>query len=185
MAITKKSILSVTLKDGSTILAKITKIDAATGKVSWADLNGAWRGSLHISRAVEATVFQLNARELEKEALKAIADPIIAAWSFGPQRRGPLMREGYYFSSVVFHNGKRVGKIVDRGDGGEVVLEFVDRALASSFEHDVRQWVSISGGDIHDGISDFWSWMTEHRNLGVDAAQFFAKKAGNSAHLSA
>jgi hypothetical protein len=94
-------------------------------------------------------------------------------WDVGPMKRGPMRMEGYYFSSTVSFQGKKVGKIVDRGDGGMVDLEFKDYNLHRKFGEDANKWAIANGGDANDGYEEFWTWMTDDRPKGIDAKKFF------------
>ncbi len=172
----KHNPIKVTLKNGEVILARITRFNEATGKVCWIDKGEKWKGTTHCTKVVKATPEEVLAWSKVKEDTMAPVDPIMKDWAVGPMKRGPMMMEGYYFASTVTFRGTRVGKIVDRGDGGMVDLEFKDLSLHRQFGEDANKWAVANGGDAQDGYEEFWAWYCDERPTGKDAKTFFKEK---------
>jgi hypothetical protein len=181
----KHNTIKVTLKDGSTIFARITRINEATGKVCWIDRDEKWKGSMHASRVVVATPKEVADWAVAKASKIPEIDPIMKDWDVSKMRRGPQMMEGYYYSSNISLYGKKVGKIVDYGNGGPIDLEFADMQLQKKFIEDCKKWAVANGGSETDGFEEFWSWMTEDRPKGMDAKASLAEKKAWMAELDA
>ena len=103
--------------------------------------------------------------------------PIMAKWSLGKTKRGPEMREGHYYEVPVLLNGKKVGLIVDEGNGGMIITRFKDHNLSINFDNDCREWAKANG-DTSDSehATEFWSWWDDARPKGKDAATYFKEK---------
>lgn len=103
--------------------------------------------------------------------------PIMAKWSLGKTKRGPMMMEGYYFAIPVLLNGKRVGEIIDEGNGGSNFTRFKDHNLAREFENDCKEWAKANGDTSeYEHATEFWGWWDEARPSGKDAATYFKEK---------
>lgn len=103
--------------------------------------------------------------------------PIMAKWSLGKTKRGPMMMEGYYFSVPILLNGKKVGEIIDEGNGGMNFTRFKDHNLSINFDNDCREWCKANGDTSeHEHASEFWGWWDEARPLGKDAVTYFKEK---------
>jgi hypothetical protein len=175
----KNNPIKITLKDGSTILARITRFNPDNGKVNWIDLDEKWKGFLHVSKVVKADPKEIATLAAAKAAKVAPVDPIMSSWTIGPMKRGPMMMEGYYYSSTIIFANKRVGKIVDRGDGGMTDLEFSDYALQRQFVECTKRWAIDNGAEdspYASFIDDYWTWYLEDRVNGKDAKTYFAEK---------
>ena len=169
MTLSKGSIVAVKLKDGTTVNATITKI-------------GPWKKNPKI------TIVDWNSLDLKLSGTNlpehctiipdpaAIPDPLIADWSLGPTKKGPAMMEGYYFSSILYYKGKKVGKIVDRGDGGMNDVE-APSTIANQFTHDILAWSNKYSLSEHgDEIAEWWTWWEGYRPTGMDAPTYFKKR---------
>lgn len=174
----KHNPIKITLKNGETILAKITRFDTDTGKVSWKDKDGNWKGSTHCTRVIKATPEEVLAWSKAKADKVAPIDFIMKDWDIGKTKRGPQMMEGHYYCVNVLLCGKKVGKIVDYGNGGPVDLEFCDRRIQNKFLEDTKKWELANGGDAKYGASfeDFWHWMEDDRLKGIDAKTYFTNQ---------
>ncbi len=168
------SILRITLKDDTTILARITKYTEATGIVKWLDVAGTWSGSIHVSAAIVASPEDVRAAEAAAAARMAPVDPCMDGWTLGTSKRGPMMMEGSYYAIPVLHHGKAVGKLVDRGDGGSVWTEFKDHALGRTFEKACAAWVAASTDSPghHEPTACFWHWWENDRPKGITAKAY-------------
>jgi hypothetical protein len=172
----KHNPIKITLKNGEVILARITRFNAETGKVNWIDKGEKWKGTTHVTRLVKADPKEIADWAAAKASKVAPVDAGVSKWEIGPMRKGPMMMEGYYFASTVLYEGKRVGKIVDRGDGGPTDLEFNDHTLERQFIADTKKWAIDNGGDEHDGFEEFWTWFLDDRPNGITAKTYFAEK---------
>jgi hypothetical protein len=185
----KNNPIKVTLTNGKgTVLAKITRFNEETGKVCWIDLDRKWKGSMHVTHVVRAEPKEIADRAAAAAAAAAAkaapVDAVVSKWEIGPMRRGPMMMEGYYFASTILYEGKRVGKIVDRGDGGMTDLEFSDYALQRQFVEDTKKWAEANGAEISpyvSNIDDFWDWFLVDRPNGITAKTYFAEKKAEMA----
>lgn len=183
----KNNPIKITLKNGEMILAKITRFNESTGKVSWVDKNGNWKGSLHCSKVVNATPDEVLAFHKATEATLAPVHPIMAKWSLGKMKQGPLMREGHYYSAYVMLNGTKCGEVIDDGSGGCVITRFNAQGLALAFSTDCIEWCKVNGAntDHLEAESEFWGWWEEGRTKGKDAVTFFKEKEEEMATWSA
>lgn len=175
----KHNPIKITLKNGETILAKITRFDPETGKVCWKDKAEKWKGSTHCTRVIKATPEEVLAWSKAHEVAVAPLDPCMAGWELGKTQRGPMMMEGYYYHVMVLFNGKRVGKIVDEGNGGPTMTEhFKDHTLEKVFNDNCTTWARNNGADMQylEAASEFWAWWDEGRTKGLDAKSFFKEK---------
>jgi hypothetical protein len=182
----KHNPIKVTLKNGEVIFARITRVNEATGKVSWIDLKEKWKGSTHVTRAVKATPEELNVIYKERDAVEkakvanmAPVDPCMAGWELGKTQRGPLMMEGHYYHVSVLFNGKRVGKIVDEGNGGPTMTEhFKDHTLEKQFNKDCETWAKNNGACMSylEAAAEFWHWWEKERIEGKDAKTYFKEQ---------
>jgi hypothetical protein len=178
--IKKNDWIRVTRNDGTIIVAKATKVapwskNPVVTVVNYIFTDPA-NGLMYSSKSDARKCVKAMECDIPKGPKLAPLDPVVADWEVGPLRRGPAMTDGYYFSSTVSYKGKKVGKIVDRGDGGCTDLEFKDYNLQNKFMDDTKKWAAANGGGANDGTDEFWAWMTEDRLKGVDAKTFFVNE---------
>jgi hypothetical protein len=85
------------------------------------------------------------------------------------------MMEGYYFSADILFDGKKIGMIVDEGNGGCITTRFNDRAMSIAFEKDCKEWCRVHGAHMEhtEYESEFWTWWDEARPKNKDAATYF------------
>jgi hypothetical protein len=171
--IAKNSPIKVTLKNGSTILANVTKVDG--NAVSWIAKDKTWKGKMNLTSVVPATPLECAEWAKAQAAKEAPIDPIMAKWTLGTIKRGPKMMEGYYFSIGVYRDGKKCGEMIDEGNGGCVITRFKDHSVGLAFEKDCDNWALANGADgrTNSGIEHFWGWYDEARPKGIDAKKFF------------
>ena len=176
--IVKNNSIKVTCKDGSVILAQVKAITEYgptpdTWLVNWKSLDGEWKGKAYLKNCVKMTPLECAEAAKAREAKFAPIDPIMAKWTLGTTKRGPQMMEGYYFSIAVYLGAKKVGEIIDEGNGGCVITRFKDHSLA--FEKDCDTWALANGADgrTNNGIEHFWGWYDDARPKGIDAKKFF------------
>lgn len=176
----KHNPIKITLKNGEVILAKITRFNDETGKVNWKDKADPpmWSGTTHCTRVIKATPEEVLVWAKAHAVTLAPTDPCMARWSLGKTKRGPMMMEGYYFAVPVLLNGKKVGEIIDEGNGGSVMTRFKDHLLATAFEKDCTEWCRKNGAsmDYLEAESEFWAWWDEGRAKGKDAATFIKEQ---------
>lgn len=106
-------------------------------------------------------------------------DPCMAGWELGKTQRGPMMMEGHYYHVMVLFNGKRVGKIIDEGNGGPTMTgHFNDRTLEKVFNDNCTTWAKNNGADMNylEAASEFWAWWDEYRPKGKDAKTYFKEQ---------
>jgi hypothetical protein len=138
---------------------------------------------VHWINVEETYKFTADARNcsLAPESMKPLAKVFpdagrfMAGWTLGKMKRGPQMMEGYYFASPVLLHGKKVGEIIDAGNGGPVMTRFKDHTVAKTFEGACDKWCLDNGADgrYSDGHEHFWSWWEEGRYKGIDPKTFF------------
>ena len=173
--IKKNDYILVTRDNGKVILGRATKVAPWSKNPKVTVVNYHFKdGEAMYAAKADARKCRMAPADMIPEA--APIHPIMKDWDVGPMRKGPMMMEGYYFSSTISFFGKKVGKIVDRGDGGMVDLEFKDFATQRKFEEDAKKWASANGGDENDGYEEFWTWMTDHRHRGIPADTYFKEK---------
>jgi len=167
MTITKDSVISVSI-NGIMSSAKVIKIGPWVKNkdiiaVNWISLDNAFKGVSDIRKCAE----------MEDPA--APTDPIMARWSIGKEKMGPMMREGHIFSSPLMLDGKKIGSIVDGGNGGTmyVIAPNTERNL---FEKNCAQWSEVNGAEKSDTIAKFLGWWHDARPLGTDAKMYFASE---------
>ena len=170
----KHNPIKITLKNGETILAKITRFDPETGKVCWKDKAEKWKGSTHCTRVVKATPEEVLAWSKAHEVAVAPLDPCMAGWELGKTKRGPMMMEGYYFAIAVYKDHKKVGELVDEGCGGPVMTRFKNHADEILFMEACRNWCqnNLADGRYADECELFWAWWDEGRPKGISAIDF-------------
>jgi hypothetical protein len=174
-SIKKNDRIFVTRDNGEVLLGVATKVGP------WSKNPNITVVNYHFKKGDASFTSKADARRCkiappEMAPPKAEVHPIMKDWDVGPLRRGPMMMEGYYFHSMLSFCGKRVGKIVDAGNGGPVELEFKDRKIEQKFIDDAKKWALANGGDENDGFEEFWSWMTDERNNNISAEAFFKAK---------
>lgn len=168
MPITKNSIITVTdVKDNKT-LARVTKVgpDKRNPRftvVHWLSLDGNWKGISPIGLCASAA------------DPAAPVDCTMKDWSLGKEKKGPLMREGYYFESPLLYKGKKVGVVCDEGNGGCMHVR-VNWEVPIHFASDCEKWCKKVGIPLHEPVSEFYSWWYEGRPIGKDAKTYFADR---------
>lgn len=179
MTFTKNNTIKITLKDNSTIFARVTRYNELTGKVCWIDRDGKWKGSTHVRNVVVATPAEMATWASAKAAKVAPLDPCMVGWELGKTKRGPMMMEGYYYSISVYKNSIKVGNIVDMGDGGMIHTQFKDHNIDKLFNEACETWAKSNGADSKylEAASEFWAWWDEARPNGISAKDFFKKKS--------
>jgi hypothetical protein len=102
----------------------------------------------------------------------------MAKWTLGKTKRGPCMDEGYYYEANILLHGKKVGLIVDEGNGGCTITRFIDHRITINFHNDCMEWAKANCADMDhiEAESDFWQWWDEARPIGKDAFIFFKEK---------
>jgi hypothetical protein len=178
--IKKNDWIRVTRSDGTIIVGKATKVGPWSKHPMITVINYHFTDSKdgleYTSKADARKCVKAMPCDIPKGPEPAKMDDSMKDWEIGPMRKGPQMMEGYYFSSIVSYKGKKVGKIVDRGDGGDTDLEFKDYTIQQKFVDDTKKWAAANGGGEQDGYDEFWAWMTEDRLKGIDAKTFFANE---------
>lgn len=182
----KNNPIKVTLKSGEVVLARITRYSEETGMLNWIDKNEKWQGKIHVSKVVKATPEEVLAWSKAKEATMAPISPIMAKWSLGKTKRGPMMMEGYYFSAPVLLNGKRVGEVIDEGNGGSVMTRFKTHDLDRAFNADCKEWALAHGasGSYLEAACEFWGWYEDERTKGITAEAYFKAQNDRFAELT-
>lgn len=174
--IKKNDPILVTRDNGEVWVGKATKVAPWTKNpkitvVTFisSDENGDFRCTADARRCTIAP-----ADALPKEAE---THPIMAKWSLGKTKRGPEMMEGYYYSVPVLLNGKKVGEIIDEGNGGGNFTRFKDHTLEIAFNADCKAWAKANGDDSeYEHASEFWGWWEEAKPKGKDAVTYFKEK---------
>ena len=170
--ISKHRPIKVTLKDGRTILARVTKQDG--DKINWISKDNTWKGKCLFSSVVQATPEEVLAFVNAQKAKLAPIHPLMANWTLGTTKRGPKMMEGYYYEVPIFYKNRCVGSLVDEGNGGCVDVRINDRACANQLSEDSKNWVEACGAkDSRESESSFWTWWEEARPHGKDSVTFF------------
>lgn len=175
----KHNTIKITLDDGSTILARITRYNEQTGKVCWIDRDEKWKGSMHASKVVVASPKEVAEWSANKASKVAPLDPCMAGYELGKTKKGPMMMEGYYFSVAVYKDHKKIGEIVDEGNGGTVdTRNFKNPADERLFNEACRKWCENNGADLQyvEEASEFWTWWDTARLNGTDAKTYFKEK---------
>jgi hypothetical protein len=176
--IKKNDWILATRNDGSVLLGRVTKVAPWVKNPKFTIVNYHYtddKGIMYATNADATRCVLAPADRIPKGPEPAATDPIMAKWSLGKTKRGPQMMEGYYFSVPVLLNGKRVGEIIDEGNGGSNMTRFKDHTLAKQFENDCTEWCKSHGLDMsyREVESDFWGWWDDARSKGIDAATFF------------
>jgi len=182
----KHNPIKVTLKSGEVVLARITRYNEATGILNWIDKNEKWQGKSLVGNVVKATPEEIFAWSKAKEANMAPISPIMAKWSLGKTKRGPQMMEGYYYSAPILLNGKRVGEIIDEGNGGSVMTRCKDHTIDRAFQSDCKAWALANGasGSYLEADSEFWGWYEDERVKGITAEAYFKAQNDRFAELT-
>jgi hypothetical protein len=180
--IKKNDTIIVKPKDGTERIARATKVAPWSKNpkftvVNWISLCGEWKGKADAKNCTTAPA--------EAIPQPAAVHPIMAAWSFGKTKRGPQMMEGYYFAAPILHNGKKVGEMVDEGNGGGAYPERMEPVLRQKFHDDCVAWVKANGCDDTFGMEEsYWGWYENSRNKGIDAAAHFKAEAAAEAYAN-
>jgi len=177
--IKKNDIILVTRDDGSVVVGTATKVApwSKNPKLTLVGYHFKEGEAMYASRADARKCILAPAEMIPKAPEPAPVHSIMAKWSLGKTKRGPQMMEGHYYEVPVLLNGKKVGLIVDHGDGGMNINRFKDFNLSINFDNDCREWAKANG-DTSDGehATEFWGWWDEARPNGKDAATYFKEK---------
>jgi hypothetical protein len=187
-SIKKNDMILVTRANGKEYLGKATKVGpwSKNPKITIVNYHFADEAGVMWSAKADAVKCKIApASMLPKEPEPAAIHPIMARWSLGKTKRGPQMMEGYYFAAPVLLNGKKVGEVIDEGNGGSVMTRFKDHLLATAFEKDCTEWCKVNGADMSylEAESEFWAWWDEARPKGKDAATFFKEQNEETAKM--
>lgn len=182
----KNNPIKVTLKSGEVVLARITRYNEATGMLNWIDKNEKWQGKSHVGNVVKATPEEILVWAKAQEAKFAPISSIMAKWVLGSTKRGPKMMEGYYYSIAVYRDGKKVGNIVDEGNGGCTDTRFKDHTVERAFQADCKAWAVANGasGTYLEAESEFWGWYEDERVKGITAEAYFKAQNDRFAELT-
>ena len=181
--IKKNDYIRVTRDNGDVLFGRATKVAPWTKnpKVTVVSYIFADDEGLEYSSKADARKCALApADRIPKAPEAASVHPIMAKWSLGKTKRGPQMMEGYYFSAPILLNGKKVGEVVDEGNGGCTMIRFFkDYTLRLAFEKDCTEWCKVNGADMDhiEAESEFWSWWDDARPKGKDAVTYFKESA--------
>lgn len=177
--IKKNDWIRVTRNDGTIIVGKATKVGPWSKHPMVTVINYMFTdpndGLVYTSKADARKCVKAMPCDIPKEPEAAPVHPSMAKWSLGKTKRGPQMMEGYYFAAPVLLNGKKVGEVIDEGNGGCVMTRFNDYNLRAAFEKDCTEWCKVNGASMThlEAESEFWSWWEEARPKGKDAATYF------------
>jgi hypothetical protein len=178
--IKKNDIILVIRDNGNTILGTATKVApwAKNPKITVVNYHFKEGEAMYASKADARRCSIAPAHMIPKPPEAAPISPIMAKWSIGKTKRGPMMMEGYYFSAPVLLNGKRVGEVIDEGNGGSVMTRFKDHALDRAFNADCKEWALASGasGSYLEAACEFWGWYDDERTKGITAEAYFKAK---------
>lgn len=177
-SIKKNDWILVTRESGEVILGQATKVGpwAKNPKITVVNFHFTDdKGLMYAAKADARKCVMAPADRIPKGPEPAAIHPIMAKWSLGKTKRGPMMREGHYFAVPVKLNGKTVGEIIDEGNGGCTETRFKDRHTEKQFHDDCLEWCKANGADMTylEVESEFWSWWDEARVKGIDSAAYF------------
>jgi hypothetical protein len=176
----KNDWIYVTRDNGDVILGIATKVapwskNPKITVVNWKDAAETFTCTADARRCRLATPDEVAKFNDAKSANYAPMDPCMAGWSLGKTKRGPQMMEGYYFAIGVYKDNKKVGEIVDEGNGGCVVTRFKNHADETLFREACRKWAmqNLADGRYADELEHFWGWWDEARPNGISAKDYF------------
>jgi hypothetical protein len=180
MTITKGSYVSVKSKDGSTTKAIVDKVGPWSKNPKIILVN--WTGIEIITD--ERGSFKVKGKTLLASCTEipdpcASSDPIMAKWSLGKEKKGPMMMEGHYFASPLFLNGKRVGDVVDEGHGGCMTVQEKVLGISAQLHADCEAWEKKNNPHYSphsESLADWHSWYQDERPQGKDAATYFKEQ---------
>jgi hypothetical protein len=175
--IKKNDHILVTRDNGKEYLGTATKVAPWSKNPKITVVNYHFKDEMGIAWNAKADA--RKCRMAPSDMLPKVAEthPIMAKWSLGKTKRGPMMMEGYYFSVPVLLNGKRVGEIIDEGNGGSNFTRFKEHHFAINFDNDCREWCKANGDNSeYEHASEFWGWWDEARPEGKDAVTYFKEK---------
>lgn len=186
--IKKNDWINVTRDNGTVILGRATKVApwSKNPKVTVVNFHFTDENGLEYTAKADAKRCGLVPLNMIPKAPEAASThPIMAKWSLGKTKRGPEMMEGYYFAVPVLLNGKRVGEIIDEGNGGGTMTRFKDRDTEKTFHADCKAWC-VAHGDTnpYECEGDFWSWWDDSRPKGKDAATHFKESEERWAEMT-
>jgi hypothetical protein len=177
--IKKNDPILVTRQDGRILAAKATKVGPWSKNPKITLVNYIFTdpkdGLVYTSKS-DARKCSMGTNDmLPKEPEPAKTHPIMAKWTLGKTKRGPMMMEGYYFAVPVLLHGKKTGEVIDEGNGGSVMTRFDSHEVGRLFEADCREWCKVNGASMSylEAESEFWSWWDEARPQGIDASTYF------------
>jgi len=185
--IKKNDPILVTRQDGSIVAAKATKVSLWVKNTNITLINYIFTdpkdGLVYTSRADARKCSMGTPAMLPKEPEAAPVHPTMAKWTLGKTKRGPQMMEGYYFAIPVLLHGKKVGEIIDEGNGGSVMTRFASHEVGRLFSKDCIEWAKANGASMSylEAESEFWAWWDEFRPNGKDAATYFKEEAEKTA----
>ena len=178
--IRKNSIINVNRKDGTIILARATKVapwvkNPNVTIVNWISFDEQWKSTADLKNCTLATALEVSAASKEKEVAMAPLDACMEGYSLGKTKKGPMMMEGYYFAIGVYKDNKKIGELVDEGNGGPVMSRFTNHADGIIFGEACRKWAmqNLADGRYGDEYEHFWGWWDEARPKGIDAKTYF------------
>jgi hypothetical protein len=167
----KKTPIQIVLESGEKIFARITRFDPSNGKVSWKDLDENWKGAISVKRVVAADPVEFKAWQDAKTAKMAPMPVEMARWSFGKSKRGPEMMEGYYYSTPILLDGKKVGEVIDEGFGGPIYSRCKDMTIQRQFDADLKEFRKNYNIDF-EPLSYLLEWWEDSRPSGTSCREF-------------
>lgn len=179
--IKKNDHILVTRDNGKEYLGVATKVGPWSKNPNITVVNYHFKDEMDVAWSAKADARKCRmapADMIPKPPEAAPTCPIMAKWSLGKTKRGPQMMEGYYFSVPVLLSGKRVGEIIDEGNGGSNFSRFKDHVIGKAFNDDCLLWAKYNGANLDhiEAESEFWSWWDDARPSGKDAATYFKEK---------
>lgn len=186
--IKKNDNILVTRDNGKEYLGVATKVGPWSKNPKVTVVNYHFKDEMGVAWSAKADARKCRmapADMIPKAPEAAPTHPIMAKWSLGKTKRGPEMMEGYYFAVPVLLNGKRVGEIIDEGNGGGTMTRFKDRDTEKAFLADCKAWC-VAHGDAnpYECEGDFWGWWDESRPKGKDSATHFKEEAERWAEMT-
>jgi hypothetical protein len=173
--IKKNDWILVTRKAGDVVLGVATKVGPWKKNPALTVVNYHFKqnGKEYASRADGRQCAKAPASMIPQPAK---TDPIMARWSLGKEHRGPQMMEGYLFYCSVYLLGKKVGELIDEGNGGD--MEFHgDHRIGKSFAECCEKWEAANdpayNGHTYNPESSFYEWWHRARPDGKDAKTYF------------
>lgn len=187
--IKKNDNILVTRDNGKEYLGVATKVGPWSKNPKITVVNYHFKDEMGVAWSAKADARKCRmapADMIPKPPEAAPIHPIMAKWSLGKTKRGPMMMEGYYFSIPVLLNGKRVGEIIDEGNGGNNDIRFKDHTMERAFAADCKAWALACGasGSYLEAETEFWTWWDDERVKGVTAEAYFKAQNDRFAELT-